>query len=310
MTIGFNNKTNAWTSKYTFDTSMFSNINNRLYSYKKSIDHGSDVIYHEHNVGEINSFYGSKSNSVIAVSFNQNPSENKIYKNFSIEGTKNLANANSIATFETSETLNDGESRQSFALGPITYKGGHLYSYMGKDKNLKMGHTVNYVGTGKIVADPDDNTTYYFQAPILNIGSISDVSVTKFAFSFPAQNDGKIYYFDESGNLQEITSTIRYDEIPSVVKASFNETNEFVSADGLALTATDNAWVTDLLNLSTDSTTVTDMGVDLFAISDPSINGDFLRGQFAEAYMSLGTEPFELYSLNLYYEPTTLDHSS
>ena len=96
-----------------------------------------------------------------------------------------------------------------------------------------------------------------------------------------------------------------------MVKASFNDgTDELVSADGLALTATDNAWVTDLLGYSTDSTTVADMGVDLFAISDPSINGDFLRGQFAEAYMSLGTEPFELYSLNLYYEPTTLDHSS
>ncbi len=309
MTIGFNNKTNAWTSKYTFDTSMFSNINNRLYSYATSISPSTDVIYHEHNVGEVNSFYGAKSNSVIAVSFNQNPSENKIYKNFSIEGTKNLANQNSIATFETSETLNSGESRQSFTVGPIRYKGGNLYSYMGRDQNLKMGHTVNYVGTGKLVVDDDVSTTYYFQSPVLNVGSITEGSVNLFAFSFPNQNDNKIYYFNEEAFLTPITETLKYSDLLPNISVVFDESGGVVGPNGITFTSLDNSWAQDIYGLSVNSEGE-DEGIHLFAISDPSINGDFLRGQFAEAYMSLGMEPFELYSLNLYYEPTTLDHSS
>ena len=50
--------------------------------------------------------------------------------------------------------------------------------------------------------------------------------------------------------------------------------------------------------------------INLFVTSESAVNGDFMRGQFAECYMVLPIDNFELYSLNLYYEPTTLDHSS
>ena len=309
-TIGFNNTRNVWTSKYTFETSMYSNINNRLYSYAKNISPSDDIIYHEHNVGDTNTFYGQKSNSVISVSFNQNPSENKIYKSFSIEGTKNLASIGSGCVFETSFTLDDSP-RKNFTLGPIRYKGGQLYAYMGKDKALKNGYTVNYVGTGNIVHGSEltnqepYNTSYFFQSSNLNAGSVvvSNTYVTKFLFSLPS-NPSNLFFISNAGSATAITSQTDYDDIPSTVKADTTyETS--VTEYGLPLDG-QGTWVNELLS----QTPTDDQTINLFSVSHPSIYGDFLRGQFAEAHISLGTQPFELYSLNLYYEPTPLDHSS
>ena len=39
------------------------------------------------------------------------------------------------------------------------------------------------------------------------------------------------------------------------------------------------------------------------------LNGAPPRGQFAQVNLSLGSQPYELYALNLNYEPTDLDHT-
>jgi hypothetical protein len=47
----------------------------------------------------------------------------------------------------------------------------------------------------------------------------------------------------------------------------------------------------------------------LYQVSRNDVYGDDAKGQYAELAVSLGFEKFELYALNLNYEPTNLDHS-
>lgn len=47
----------------------------------------------------------------------------------------------------------------------------------------------------------------------------------------------------------------------------------------------------------------------LYEMSLEDINGSPPRGQYAQLNVSLGSEPYELYALNLNYEPTDLDHT-
>ena len=52
-----------------------------------------------------------------------------------------------------------------------------------------------------------------------------------------------------------------------------------------------------------------DEGVSLFAFKDPAVHGGDLRGQRAEMFLNLGSDDFELYSINLNYEPVSADHT-
>ena len=47
----------------------------------------------------------------------------------------------------------------------------------------------------------------------------------------------------------------------------------------------------------------------LLEITPQEINGAPPRGQYAQADIALGSAPYELFSLNVNYEPTDLDHS-
>jgi hypothetical protein len=52
-----------------------------------------------------------------------------------------------------------------------------------------------------------------------------------------------------------------------------------------------------------------DVPTTLLEITPQEINGAPPRGQYAQADIALGSAPYELFSLNVNYEPTDLDHS-
>jgi hypothetical protein len=49
--------------------------------------------------------------------------------------------------------------------------------------------------------------------------------------------------------------------------------------------------------------------VNVIEITPQEINGAPPRGQYAQADIVLGSAPYELYAINVNYEPTDLDHS-
>ena len=47
----------------------------------------------------------------------------------------------------------------------------------------------------------------------------------------------------------------------------------------------------------------------VYAVTPTVVNGDMLRGQYADAVFTFGNQNWEVFAVNLEYEPTTYDHS-
>lgn len=307
-TIGFNDKKNIWTSKYDYQSSNYACIDKQFFSSRKRVEAADDVVAWEHHRGLNNRFYGTTYPSVIAVSFNDNPSQNKLYKTFSVEGSENLAG--SLHTFSTSESLQPNQSPRSITIGALSNKGGILYGHMPKDTRIKANINMKFIG--QIYSDTEFVTIggafsdlyafdgVYGAAPSVQGG-------TKLAF-LPAGGSTPVIIRPDNQTVNVLETTDYYNISSAITVPSSADTQGISETvlvnDGFVFKASLSA-LTVLENLIVQS----DGELSVFAITDPAINGDFLRGQYAESVINLGSGNFELYSLNLNYEPTDLDHS-
>lgn len=81
-TLAFSEKVNGFVSFYSFVPEFMFNHNNRLYSIKEG-----EVYLHDSNSAAINRFYGTTYPSKLSIAVNDIPSEIKVLKSISIEGT-------------------------------------------------------------------------------------------------------------------------------------------------------------------------------------------------------------------------------
>ena len=308
-TIGFNNKKNIWTSKYSYTSSNYASIDKQFFSCRKTVFPSDDVVCWEHNTNPTrNNFYGEQHKSAISVSFNDNPSQNKLYKTFSVEGSDNLKG--SVHSFSTSETLQPQKTPLTINVDTLKNKGGILYGNIPKDPRIKANVNMKFVG-----ATSRETTTqalgqdlYFFNGVEGNTAFTLDQS-TKFAFVF-GNSTTPVVITPEGASVSLQENTDFYTLNSGFISPSATQLNSINIDDplgkGIVLKSTLQAYGAFLSALQG-----TDGIVSIFAITDPAINGDFLRGQYAEVGMAIGTgpEPFELYSLNVNYEPTDLDHS-
>ena len=311
-TIGFNNKKNIWTSKYDYESSNYASFDKRFFSCRKRVLPDDDIIAWEHGTNPANNnFYDSQYQSSIAVSFNDNPSQNKLYKTFSVEGTDNLQGA--IHTFTTSETLQPNKTPLTISIGTVSNKGGILYGKVPNDPRIKNGVNMKFIGTTSLDTSLSPvsfgSDLYVFRSLFGNTAHINND--TKFAFLFEDSVAPEVIGLN--GQISLVTSDTDYYNLKSGITsatpsqlASINQLNETnINENGMVFKATLDA----VLALE-DRIFGSGSGIiSIFAITDPRLNGDFLRGQHAEVAINLGSDNFELYSLNLNYEPTDLAHS-
>ncbi len=306
-TIGFNDKKNIWTSKYDYESSNYASLDKQFFSCRKTVEASDDVVCWEHHKNSANNnFYGDQYSSAIAVSFNDNPSQNKLYKTFSVEGSENLKG--SLHTFATSETLQPGQTPLTVNVDTLKNKGGILYGNIPKDPRIKANVNMKFVGSTsrETTTQSLGQDLYRFNGVVGNTAFTLDQS-TKFAFVFG--NSTNPVVITPSGTFVSIQENTDFYSLNSgFVSPSANQLGALDIDDplgkGIVVKSTFQAYQSFLLSLNG-----TDGIVSIFAITDPEINGDFLRGQYAEAYIRLGSDNFELYSMNVNYEPTDLDHS-
>lgn len=124
MTVAFKTSANAWTSRYSYDTSCFAHVDNTMLSFNTSNASSEGIAYRHAVDSDKNSFYGEVSDSQFTVSVNDNPSKNKIYKAVSLEGA-NLKDAKSSFVANLSPQFN--QARESQAFEPFVEKGGVFY---------------------------------------------------------------------------------------------------------------------------------------------------------------------------------------
>jgi len=330
-TIAFSNKNNMWTSKYDYVSSNYSSIDKKFFSSNK-LTGGNSPIAWQHNKGSINSFYNNIYPSTVAVSFAGNPSQNKLYKSMSIEGNGRFDN--SVNAFTTSDFISASGERQYINAGVARNYGGNYYGHIGNDPRIKPTADLKYLGmiglSGSIGAgDPIQavgDQLQLFKLPIIgsaiSVGQ-SDINPTKLLFkanNVPTNIASDFGYNEElmfinGANFSFIDSDTSYQQVATNIHiataqdlATINKTTAFQQDGIIVKIGTDDSLYT-LLTFINQLGYLQNGGISVFGLVDPKHSGDMMRGQFAEAHFTFTAEPFELFSLNLNYEPTDLDHS-
>ena len=325
VTIAYSHKGGFWKTKYSYLSNWFARVGKSFFSSQGGTPTESSVWKHNSNTAPRTSYYlgldGTPIGSGISVSFNKNVSQNKIYKSFSIEGSSNITGVNSFVV------NSDNETSKTSSVGPIKDKGGILYGHIGLSPTTFDGSNISLIGeiTSDALVDPnleDDKSVYFY----MKGNNLSTSSVSNALFF----GSGQSFYDSTNGaglNLSSATSstTVAGTKAANIaVSQDVEDPTTFTPHydpvdDGTAvlrgrevkLTAASSEEATAFKE-ALDAVQVTVGGTEkifLYEMSLEAINGAPPRGQYAQLNVSLGSQPYELYGLNLNYEPTDLDHS-
>lgn len=337
-TVAFSHGGNRWITRYSWVARLYSHIA-RIFVSNPDGAGGTDFVW-KHDNGPNNTFFGIPGYSAIAVSFNQNPSQNKIYKSYSIEGTNNLISGASAIFANPSP---DPDQLREAVFGPIKPRGGINYGHIrGNTAGKEQGNSIKLLGRivrGVDIVD-DGNTGYPFGFgyTILELDHVNGMlnptaDNSKLILGFTQPNGDIIMYspqafggldpieppyFDFPGS-QEVTQETPYDDINEVISVG-NQAFQYYSsqlgikgvivqienfldgADGVQ----DSAFYLRLNAYMEDNPS---LPVFLFQVTEGDLNGSSLKGQYADAYMVLGSEEFEVFAINANYSPYNLDHN-
>jgi len=301
MTIAFDNKNNKWKSEYSFQTTCFSTVEDSFVSYRELTPflNAFRTILYEHREDSVkNSWYESvQQPSTIGVSFNDNASNNKIFKTVSIEGGNINNQGGAVNLFFANS---DNRVQKSSIIGPVTERGGIYYGTVGTTV-VNSQSNVEVLGVVESYEQVDQNLLIRFNGS--DSSSVSarsrffliDTSQEPYAaFRFLAGN----WFVSTASNVMQTA----YDSLPN--NFSPIQSGDFSYQNGI-LVAGPTAFNMAVFNARIEN------GEIYIAHMTPSyVNGDQLRGQYAEAIFSIPANPsFEIYGFNLNYEPTDLDHS-
>ena len=348
-TIAYSHRGGYWKTRYTFLSSCYAFINRTFLSFGMSTylnppdDEPSQYsgLCHRHDDDETprTSFYGfPPDGSGIAVTFNNTPSQNKVYKAFSLESTNNV---NGLTAFTVNNSTVAGQIKNVEA-GPLREAGGIMYGHIGQEVRA-LGANINYHGRVQDIedeyqlVDPDPGfdgnailATFVMRwddAGYNNLVFEEGVNSKLFLNIFKGQN--ALYHFIEgdfsnpdqgievqvdtldkvlNNELQTYQAFPGYARPISVngdrftVKINFRQPNVFTGMEAY------EPYVIVKADSYGDIQSISDMTI--YSITPESLNGDDPKGQTADAVVTLGSAPYELYALNVEYSPTNLDHSN
>ena len=188
-TVTYSNKSNAWSSFWSFIPDWMDNMNSSFYTWKNG------CMYRHNTNTERNTFYGTHYPSVMTTVFNQDPLSNKMYKTVSIDGTH---------PWDTlvSTDMSNGE----IAAGYYKEKEGEWYAFIRR---------------------PDDGSYDTLSLSTQGIGSLSNYSSLVLTFGFnidqSISNGDKAYVVNGSGSLV-LLGTIASHSLTTITLASIGST--------------------------------------------------------------------------------------
>ena len=310
-TIAYSHKGGFWKTKYTFVAGWMARVGKLFYSGDKTPAIQA-AWRHNSDIAQRTAYYIAPETqpigSGISVSFNKNVSQNKIYKTLSLEGSNNISGANSFVVNQDS-----GRPKVS-SVGPIKDKGGILYGHIGLSPTTFDGSNISLIGeiTSEALLDPntEDNRYVYFYMKGSGLSTSTTINTLFFGV-------GESFYDTASGGAltigsSTISSTMNGAKAAQVKPSSDVDPTLFSSITGgreVKLTAATNAEAISFVSALGAVQSATGGRVFLYEMTTEAINGAPPRGQYAQLNVALGSAPYELYALNLNYEPTDLDHS-
>lgn len=347
MTIAYKPKNGFWSSRYSYDTSCFAQIDKKLLSFSESINGATEETQElgwEHRDDSPKcTFYGGEQNRPeIRFTVNDNPSKNKVYRAMSIEGS-NLVGSNTQLSANNSSQQNQ---TRTTVFNNVTEKGGIFYSGVGRVYQTSTGNNLKIVGeiTRAVVASDieqylGNNTPPEWIGPSQSTFLMFQVRPIGGAFSSSASQDvmgdaafPTIKYFlgTQYGGAMRVFAP-QYGEGLGRNIANLRINGRGVpheELDDRLLPTTEGpkrvgTWFAVQPQVGGDNSigsSIPDF-VDsvnenlasgryfLFESSAEEINGEDPRGQYADVYISLPASDFELYAVNVDYAFTDMDHS-
>ena len=313
-TIAYSHKGGYWKTRYSFFASFMKSVGRKFFSSPSSgasiVSSLQESLLWKHNSTDSTkrtNFYGTAGGSGLSVAFNDKVSSNKIYKSFSIEGTSNIEGLNTFVV------NSDNTPDKQFSLGRLKDKGGVMYGHIGLSNKLLDGSNIKAICLAK---QPTGATSV---VRILSgswvIENYSNVSQKKSSVYTKCKYillgaDNKFYSLqaqstNAEGDLDhEITNFgpgMSFNDSSLGPAREFTEIYDtFLEKYFLIFLTFDTPQAAENLPKQTYT---------LLEISPQNINGSPPRGQYAQAEILLGSNPYEVVSLNVNYEPTNLDHS-
>jgi len=272
-------------------------------------------------------FYGVPGGSGISVAFNDRVSSNKIYKSISLEGSNNIADS-ALNTFVVNS---DNNPNKQFSIGPVKDKGGMLYGHIGLSGSVADGSNIRVLGSLKITGLIEGEGFYPFGPPeallegigaggnvipgydrgmAITVNPDTNIPITKSSVT----GNSKYFFVVEDGSAYSIDGNEI--NLSNISSASYSDPQfglpydlDFLTVDFASFIIFENSdfSVTDSFTQFPED--INDKTVTLCEITPQNINGTPPRGQYAQAEILFGTEPYELFALNVNYETTDLDHS-
>jgi hypothetical protein len=156
-TITFYEPNNGWTSEWNYQPHAMCNVDNRFYSIKD----GNLYLHHDEDNPIPNTFYGVKTPSKIVFYFNDDPTNDKIFKTLEIEGTH---------AWETlvKTNLTQGDVHQ----GEYVKKESRFYAYIRKNNVGQIFFGIGTQGIGTIQSISGNQITFNYLPEFTNIGDL------------------------------------------------------------------------------------------------------------------------------------------
>lgn len=203
-TLTFSPSSNGWTSFWSYNPDWMLGLNSSFYTWK-----GGELYKHDSN-NVRNNFYGVNYESKITTVFNQEPTQNKVFKTLDLESTHPWS-----ATFTTD--LSNGYNDASY----FVEKEGSWMTYIRSVAGTNDNHELYTQGLGQVLgltppntielASVDSNISagdqLYVYNTVLNtltlIGTVTSNTDTTVTFSFVASPSVGDYIVYIKNNLAE-----------------------------------------------------------------------------------------------------------
>lgn len=311
-TVVYSNSGKFWKTRYSFISSCYAFLNKMFFSGRQTS--ARDLVWkHNSDQAQRTDFYGGGAiGSAFTASFSKTPSENKIYKSFSIEGTQGINADNAINLFYVNT---DNQPIKTTNLGRVTDRGGILYGHIGQSINFGSGSNLRVIGMIRELADVTGEILIDFYPPVDSAPASQDS-----IYLFGLLTDEGMQFVFLDGEPVTINSNSNYNFIlgaPNFNPVLQNRPNA-VNDTPLVVTDPDSQYFgfrrfTDLGGAALSADIVTAIGTQtafLVEVNPQEIFGDDPRGQYATIALAVaGGQPYEINALNLNYEPTDLDHN-
>jgi len=360
-TIGFSHKNKTWTSRYSYVASCMGAVNKSFISSPAAPDFNAQQtspiwVHNSPNSGDYNKFYGARHPSMISASFSQTPSQNKLIKSASIEGSKNLDDC--IIQFSTQDDL-DSNGSTTVSLSQAQEVNGTTYMPIPKSPFQQVGRALQVLGVidnssmlenpAVLASDPAEvevpeggredavnSGRKRFNNQYLSVKVKDGFVNNSIYFDDTTPSYYVFFQFSESAGITfpssvfAITNSVGATDAFASLALGEQVTYSNVFSDSAFLTGTNmpadsgipnydaatsrfnvNIGQMDSANVAFSANTSLAEGTwYLGSFSHEKFTGDFQRGQTSEAAILFPKDMgyFELYAMNLNYEPLALSH--